>query len=48
VPRAVRPGLMDVGLDGQFSELARTLLGDSAAVLSADPPQVPHGVTVRA
>jgi flagellar assembly protein FliH len=40
-------GLMDVSLDGQFNELARTLLGDSTTVLSADPPQLPHAFAVR-
>ena len=40
-------GLMDVGLDAQFSELARTLLGERANDLSADPAQELHGITVR-
>jgi flagellar assembly protein FliH len=39
-------GLMNVGLDGQFSELARTLLGESDLAPSGDPRQELHGVAV--
>jgi flagellar assembly protein FliH len=40
-------GVMNVGLDGQFNELARTLLGDSTVMPSAGPQQLSHGVAVH-
>ena len=40
-------GLMDVGLDGQFTELARTLLGESDHDRTGDAFQELHGIDAR-
>jgi flagellar assembly protein FliH len=40
-------GLMDAGLDGQFQELARALLGDPEMGRSVPSSQDLHGVAVR-
>jgi flagellar assembly protein FliH len=39
-------GTMEVGLDGQFGELARALLGEHATISTANPAQEPDGAAV--